>query len=163
MGIREAINQNKKLGYGVTAALVAGAAWLGIWLNSSGFPANSTKAFFTDDDGKTFFADNIEKVPPFDHNGKTAHQAMVYRAGSNPPFVAYLQSFKPETAKAIAKILSEPLTGDANSRLNDMRADPLVKKPGSADWHKMSSAEGAKIATVQAPAGQTGDIKSVQP
>jgi hypothetical protein len=51
------------------------------------------KGFYSDDDGATWFMDDVSKGSPFDHNGKQAYRAMVYRCAGGKPFVAYLGKY----------------------------------------------------------------------
>src|SRR6267154_2521014 len=56
----------------------------------------SGKAFFSVDDGKTWFPDDAKNIPPFDKDGKQAVRAFVYRCADGTTFVNYLQRYKPE-------------------------------------------------------------------
>ena len=38
-----------------------------------------TSGYFSDDDGKTYFQDDASKIAPFDHNGKQAVSAYLFR------------------------------------------------------------------------------------
>jgi hypothetical protein len=81
------INQAKgsRFGIGVAVALLLiAAAALGFQLmggreNGTG-PAQQT-AFYTEDNGKTFFKDDLFKASPFDHNGKKAYRCDVFESG----------------------------------------------------------------------------------
>jgi len=71
---------------GTTAGVICGVivvAVLGIVLSTTVASATH-RAYFSDDDGKTFFVDDIEKIVPFDHDGKPGFRAMVYQCSSNP-------------------------------------------------------------------------------
>ena len=163
MGVREKINSSKPLAFSVAGIALVAAVGIAVWANSSGLGGRSSKGFFSDDDGKTWFADDVDKVPPFDHNGKEAVQAFVYRAGGNPPFVGYLQTYKPETAKKLRELLANPQSGEASSEIIAMRANSLVKRPGETAWHPVQSTEGGNVVTIVPPAGQTGELQSVEP
>jgi len=93
MGVRQSLNESKKLGIGVGGAvLVVALALLGYQLfggPSSVGPAPRT-AFYTDDDGKTFFEDDINKVSPFERNGKQAYRADVFQCPDGKRFVALM-------------------------------------------------------------------------
>ena len=81
MGIREKINQNPKQTTAITAAIVVVALAFILWQACSGGPGSggviTTKAFYTTDDGKTFFVDSSSNIPPYQKDGKTAFRAQV--------------------------------------------------------------------------------------
>ena len=78
MGIRESLNKNPKLTTGVAlgvAVLAVGAMALRLSGRGAGAVA---PAFYTVDDGATWFEDDGEKLPPFQHEGKEAVRAHVF-------------------------------------------------------------------------------------
>ena len=143
MGVRQFLNKNKPVAYTLVVVLLAGTAALVYWLNGDAMPSNLQKAFYSDDDGKNWFVDSISRVPPFDHGGKQAYMAMVYKAGSNPPFVAYLLSFTPEGQKKLQALYALPKSPGTDAQAGQIKdATSLVKKPGSSEWVPMTSATG---------------------
>ena len=50
------------------------------------------QAFYSDDDGATWFADAADRLPPFDHDGKPAFSAFVYECDGKP-FVNHLERY----------------------------------------------------------------------
>ncbi|HWP40815.1 MAG TPA: hypothetical protein VNL70_07805 [Tepidisphaeraceae bacterium] len=57
------------------------------------------KAWYTVDDGKTFFADSALKIPPFEHEGKIAYRCQVWTYdGGKTRFVSHLERY-PEAVK----------------------------------------------------------------
>lgn len=83
MGIRQTLNENPV----VTAAATGGIILLALIFilyqafggrGGSGYRPGG-KSFFSDDDGATWFADESSKIPPFDHDGKTAYRVVVYK------------------------------------------------------------------------------------
>src|SRR5579862_2306749 len=88
MGVREKINE--KPAYAVATAIVA-LIVLGLFMylhlrdDTTGIVS---RMYYSDDDGKTYFADSTSRIFPFDHNGKPAYRAYVFQ-GSGQPFVAY--------------------------------------------------------------------------
>ena len=103
MGIRETLNQNR----GITIGAVSGVIVLTLVYivyslrgeSGGGASAGTAKAFFSDDDGQSYFADGADKIPPFDHNGKPAVTAHVFRCNGGKPFVGYLERYTPEGKK----------------------------------------------------------------
>src|SRR5579862_9820782 len=96
MNIRKKMNEKPALGLAIAGAICAVAIAFFAWQFSgrrSVDAAYAGKTFFSDDDGRSWFIDDESKLPPFDHNGKQACRAAVYRCGSGKPFVAYLQKY----------------------------------------------------------------------
>jgi hypothetical protein len=125
----------------------------------------AAKLFFTDDDGKTWFADDATKFPPFaDANGKQAVQAYVFKCGEHgKAFVGYMLKYTPEGQKRMKDAMNQP-----NGQILDIPptafGDSLVKKPGDADWVSRTSDVEAyqKATTPVCPDGGT-DIYPVNP
>jgi hypothetical protein len=136
VGIRETLNEKPAIGLGIGIGIVVIAIVIIVWqfMGSSGTkeltgPMTTDQAYYSDDDGKTFFADASKKLTPFKHAGKDAVLAMVYRCSSGAPFVGYL-----ERHTAQAKHLSG-IALEMGNRPNF--ADPPVfelKKPGNGAW-----------------------------
>ena len=86
-----------KYGVGVgIALLILAAAALGFQLTGgrqSGAGSVATRAFFTDDNGQTFFQDDVNKLPPFTHNGKQALGCEVFEAAGGKQFVGLVYRF----------------------------------------------------------------------
>lgn len=93
MGVRQSLNESRKLGFGVGGAvLVVALALLGYQLygGPSSVGAAPRTAFYTDDNGKTFFEDDIHKVSPFERNGKQAYRADVFQCPDGKRFVGVI-------------------------------------------------------------------------
>jgi len=138
MSVREAINKRP----GTTALVVAvliGVVVYGSVFSSAGNPKATSKAYFSDDDGKTYFVDDIEKIVPFDHEGKPAVRAMVYKCADKPPFVSYLLRYN-EGGRA--KLADPALKGEAGGIRN---SSSEVKRPGDTNWVPLFSAKGEAI------------------
>jgi len=118
--------------------------------------------FYSDDDGKTWFADSAAKAAPFDHNGQQAYEAEVYRCGDWKPFVAFLISYEPDDKAAIEAA--------APNRVRYVLADAatrrLVKRPGGRTWLKPTSEttrEYQAMFTPHCPDGSNTDPVYVTP
>src|SRR2546423_15270003 len=90
MGAVQTMSEPRKLGMGVAAAvLIIGLGLLGYQFfggrQTVSAPARSA-AFFTNDDGKTFFKDDVNKMVPSDHNGKPAYRADVFQGADGKQF-----------------------------------------------------------------------------
>lgn len=154
MGIRQTMNENPKLAVGVTAGLILIAIIIIVWelaSSRSGAPtANFNQAFYSDDDGKTYFADEVSKIPPFPHNGKQAVKAVVFKCKDGKPFVAHLERYTEEGKKRLEE------TKQRSSRVAGMMMME-VKKPGQANWVRVGgdSKAWSDIMRVTCPDGST--------
>src|SRR5690606_6194429 len=103
MSFRQALNSRPILTTVVVVAVSAAALLVaGMTVFGGRAPGQAaTMAFFTVDDGQSWFADDINKIPPFEKDGKAAVRVYVFRCGSGRPFAAYLQRYTPEGKKAI--------------------------------------------------------------
>jgi hypothetical protein len=167
VGIRETLNRNPGITTGVTAGIIVIALIIIGWqLTSSGGPKIPSEAYYTIDDGATWFADDIQKIPPFDKDGKPAYRAHVFKCSDGKEFVSHLERYTPEAKKKLEE-----------ARAKGDQADPAVyeevtitgievKKPGTGDtgWVKQSDYEkAAKIASPVCPDGTTNGIEPVYP
>jgi hypothetical protein len=101
---------------------------------------NAQLAFYSDDDGQTWFTDSIYKFPPIDHNGKAAVRAYVY-SYSKGQFVGYLQRYKPAAVELLKKTYGEGGPAKESAAESLMSSDSIrnggleVKLPGlGAKW-----------------------------
>jgi hypothetical protein len=172
MGIRQALEENKRIGLAITAAVVVCAgAFVLYQLNGMRGPRRTVpEYYYTVDDGNTLFTATGESLPPFDHGGKQAVRAYVFEC-SGQRFVGYLERYNDETRK----LLIQAEQAVKNAKPGD-HAPPViaqaagaarfgreVKRPGEAKWVPAGSAEGAKVTTVQAPPGTSGQPELVNP
>lgn len=138
MSIRETLNEKPAIAYGLSGGLVLLALIIMAFhflggANPAATPAAVTnQAYFSDDDGATYFADDAMKIPPYSHNGKMAYQANVFRCGSGKSFVGYLARFTDQAKRDLeAKIKA----GQFSPRmLRVARGQMLAKRPGPGKW-----------------------------
>jgi len=118
-----------------------------------------TKAFFTTDDGKTLFVDDVTKIPPFDHNGQQAVRAMVYTTdGGKDQWVQYLVKASDSEKQQLEKAGS-----DAAQALVVMDLG-MVKPPGGKTWLGPSDQYRNFVTVPRIPPGiPQGPITLVQP
>jgi hypothetical protein len=61
------------------------------------------QGWYTTDDGQTWFRADINKLTPFDHNGKPAYRCHVWTCdGGKTKFVSHLERYKPAVLKYYA-------------------------------------------------------------
>jgi len=140
MGIRQTLNERPALAVGLAISFIAIAIAMVVWQiggsrqgtsNAGGIA--SDQDYFSDDDGKSYFADSKTKFAPFMHNGKAAYLAGVFRCGEKgTPFVAYLGKYPDDVRQ---RLEAELKGGSSAVRVGRIAsAGMLVKKPGQAKW-----------------------------
>ena len=158
MGIRETLNQNR----GITIGAVSGVIVLTLVYivyslrgeSGGGASAGTAKAFFSDDDGQSYFADGADKIPPFDHNGKPAVTAHVFRCNGGKPFVGYLERYTPEGKKRRESLLKTPSADPATeAMLAANTIEVKLAKSGNTGWVKKTDARARDIENVHCPDG----------
>jgi hypothetical protein len=154
MSIRETLNQRKGLGVALAAGLIIVAAAVKIWASHDSVPAPLTRAFYSDDDGKTYFADDVNRICPFDHDGKPADRANVFQCPGGQPFVLYLERYSASAKSkldALSNNASDPTAASAIAELRNSSIE--IKRPGDKTWVSPNSAAGNDIAVPKCPGG----------
>ena len=141
MGLREKLNENPAITTGATIVIIVIAVGFIIY---SALPSSGRKipkqAFFSVDDGATWFVDDVKKTAPFDKDGKPAMLAHVFKCGDKE-FVAYMERFNP-AAKAQLEALgpppSPPSMEYSQKRSMLMQSGLEYKKPKGDKWYRMN-------------------------
>jgi hypothetical protein len=150
--------------------LLAGLAIIASQLRSASAPVSQSQAFFTIDDGKTWFADDAAKLPPFDKDGKQAVRAYLFRSAKGKVFVNHLERFRPDAKQAIEQA-SKPdpsqKTAGPPKHLAAIQSAYTggreVKRPGDGKWIGTGNFRDAgQVMTVKCPDGST-DALPVEP
>lgn len=167
MNVRQTLAENPKIGVISSVAFLAiGALAIFFAMPAHSQPTgNAHTAFYSVDDGKTWFADDLQKIPPFDKGGKPAVRAYVYRGANGTEFVHHLERYTPE-AHAVMEELGKPMSGGkglpnfaaAQSASANGRE---VKRPGDSKWINASSREAAELLRMKDPKG--GSLSMVEP
>jgi hypothetical protein len=157
--IRETINEHQGavIGGTIVVLVLAGVVLLFSLRRgeSRGLLAGTGKAFFSDDDGASYFVDSRERIPPFEHNGKQAVGARVYTCdGGQTKFVGYLERYTPP-----GKQKMEQLRTTSGNKLAEsaQMMDPTlreVKTPKGGTWTKAIDRAATTIITPKCPGGQ---------
>jgi len=156
MGVREKLNTNKQLGVWVgVGILIVGLGIIGIQLLRGGGSgiAVSDSAFYTDDNGKTFFKDDRYKVVPFDHNGKQAYRADVFQCPDGKQFVGLIYRHNAVGRKAMEKHKGHESQSASIAGLEIQGME--VKPAGAADTAWVPNS-GDRL--VKCPSGQTAQL-----
>lgn len=151
------INRHRKSTAALALLVIAFAAAYLTWFYWPG-PDNSPPVFawYTVDDGKTWFQDDAERLPPFEHDGKPAVRLHLFSCDDGKTtFVGYLQKLPEEVFKKYRDKGIDPSKVDDD----ELAADSgwLMKRPGDADW--VSSKDGGQaylsLVTVHCPDGRS--------
>ena len=168
MGIRETLNKNPAITTGATIGIIVLAFVFIIWEvvgSGSGSPRIPTKAYYTVDDGATYFADDINLLAPFDHDGKKAVKCNVFKCASGKPFVAYLEKYSDEARAAIEKARAKTSNGAPDPMAIDqaMMGGLLVKAPltGDKGWLRQDMKGAEKVTEIKCPDG--GSLETLEP
>jgi hypothetical protein len=170
VGLREKMNDNPMIATYATGAVIVLALILIIWQimggnrpsASSASNAGPGQAFFTTDDGATWFADEVTNLPPYTKDGKQAYQVIFFTCdGGKTTFVGYLQRYTPEAKKDIAVALKHGVPPGVGLGPNATE----IKAPGTGDapksWLKFADPRSAKLRAVTCPGG--GEAEPASP
>jgi hypothetical protein len=157
IGIRQRMNENPRVTAAVIGAIVIASVGAVVMQVRSGrhmIAARLPDAFFSVDDGQTFFTAGGENVPPFDYQGKTAVHAVVFECGGKR-FVGYLERYTPEAHQQMIDGKATPATQMYGREL---------KRPGDKTWVKSGDLKAvASVIDVRCPDGATGTPDPVEP
>ena len=148
MGIRETINKRQRTTSGIVIAVIVVAAGLAVWSQRSPADSRSEKAYYADESGANTFVDSIDRVYPFDHNGRPAYRAYVYQGADGKQFVSYIARYNDAARAKIESLLQKKGDPAAAGDLAQARNSGIeVKKPGDAKWVPLFSPQGETIAS----------------
>ncbi len=140
----------------VLLVVVGIAVWFAI--PKKQVPAGSQR-FYSDDDGTTWFADDVTKLAPFPHKGREAVMARVYQTEGGKQFVAYLEKYTDEQRQKLESKGQAPphKPGVSMTKAAGRQASGLlVKKPHEGAWVPAEDPAAKSIQTVVGPDGSTG-------
>jgi hypothetical protein len=164
VGIRETINKNPKVAGAVSAGAAVIAIGLVVWTilgGSESFGGN--KAYFTIDDGKTWFADDADRITPFDYKGKEAVMCFVYTCdGGKTKFVSYMTRYTAESKKQREGQINEGKKKGLGIR--DLALGPAameVKRPGGPQWLIMTDPRAQDMMELRCPDGTRNNLIAV--
>ncbi len=135
MGLRETIQKNPSLVSTAALGLIVLAVGLTFLGQSRAADDGYPNVYWTSDDGKTFFEDRLDLLPPHvNDKGVEQVRAFVFRDGpQGTPFVAYLMKYTPE-----GKAKLQEVVGSGKPLSEGLRSLPpqatLYKKPGTGNW-----------------------------
>jgi hypothetical protein len=167
-GIRAAVNRHRHLAvitgmlmFAVGTALVVWT-WRVYWT-----PFHETiefRSFYTVDDGKTWFVDSAERVPPFDHGGKPAVRAHLFSCDNGKTaFVGYLQKIPDQVMQHYRDRGIDPATVDDDDLAEE--GGWAAKRPGGSEWSnsKTDHDRYLQVLDVRCPDGSGSATEVVPP
>jgi hypothetical protein len=166
VGLRETLNENPGITTAATAIIILGAVVFVVLSVMRGDGADAgtggEKAYFSDDDGKSFFVDERTKVPPFDRNGKPAVRAQLFTCdGGKTKFVGWLERYTPEAKKRLENQIQQ--NGGKMPMVLEDEGGVEMKKPGTGEkgWVKRGDPAVEQITDVRCPDGSKENVEPV--
>jgi len=156
---RELIKTRQSAAAALAVVMIVGAA-VAIYVQArDGGSSGPGNAYFSTDDGQTFFVDSATKLPPFDHKGKPAYRAHVFECGGKR-VVGYLSGYTPEAIQALEGAKASRGTGkpppNASALATIGTYGLLVKRPGDPGWVSQADMMRATaVRTFRCPDGST--------
>ena len=169
MSVREKLNNASPAAKISVITVFAIAVGLSLWASlSSGRPPNATRAYYSSDDGQTYFVDDFFKSYPFDHDGQQAYRAYMFQDPTGKKFVGYLERYRTEGIKQLDDLLARGGMTQEQLRgaIQPLRSEYTeVKKPNDpkAKWYRAGSAQAEGVASGRAPDGSYGNVILVFP
>jgi len=163
MSIRQAINRNPAIA-AIVSVIALGAVVAVVFATrsheaSGAKSAGGAKAWYTVDDGRTYFPDDANRLVPFDHNGKPAYRCYVWTcdAGTNR-FVSHLERLTEQGRRSFA----------GSNRMDVLQLVPgtlEVKAPltGDTGWVVTTSPQAEQIQTPRCRNDRSRVPQPVQP
>ena len=159
MGVRGLFKQRQSAVAALAVLMIVGAGVaLYLQMRDDG-SSGSGGVYFSNDDGKTFFADSATKVPPFEKDGKPAVRAHVFECGGKR-VVGYLSRYTPEAIQALKDARAARDAGKPPPNVAALASIGTtglqVKRPREAQWVSQADAKRATAVRVfRCPDGST--------
>lgn len=168
MGIRETISKNPQIVTSITLVMIGVALLgMGVQLVCSPVPNGGQPelAYYTTDDGRTFFSDVADRVPPFDHAGRPAVRAVVFTCDDGKTrFAGYLQRYSDTAHAALRQRPTTPANQGDFRRYGILAQGLELKRPGDPEWTPQSFTERHQaIVSVTCPDGTSARLIAVVP
>lgn len=107
-------------------------------------------AFFTTDNGRTFFAADATLVPPFQHEGRSAYRCKIFRCPKGKPFVNHLEGYAPDVKKQMEQEIAAG-RGNPMAVIIRYNAHVQVRRPDGDRWVAMTAANAQAYADIVVP------------
>ncbi len=138
MSLRNTLNEKPMLTGGIVVAVLVVLAIFWLASGSSSGPSEPTRAFYTVDDGATWFPDSIDKIPPFEYQGKQAVRAYVFRCPDGKEFVGYLERYNDQAKAILDRFREDRAAGRQITNSQEVARAEMggkqVKRPNDKNW-----------------------------
>ncbi len=163
MSIRNALNRSPMIVAAAVVVVIVVAGW-SIYNSTPKGPASGKSAYYSTDDGQTWFVADTREVPPITHDGKPAVRAYLFTCPDGKQFAGYLERYT-DQAKAVldqfaAAKAAAMKSGGAKPNVNIAAVQAAgmggrqVKKPGAKEWTNGNGPGAMPIRQVTCPNGQ---------
>jgi len=137
VGIRETLEKKKSLTVVAMVVVIIGSI-IAIIVQARGLgPVGPGDAFYTVDDGKTFFVGDAKNLPPFDQGGKQAVTAHVFECGGKR-VVGYVSRYTADALATIAEAKQARAAGRLPANVAKLatvaQTGSELKRPGDTKW-----------------------------
>ena len=151
MNFQKFIRENAGLLLATLGLLIVGVIAFTVFSGGGSGPDDVAPAYYSSDDGQSFFI-GYGEVAPFEHDGREAVSAVVYRDRvTGEEFVGYLTKMATEEDRQ--KLLGA-IAEKSPGSLARVKVNALVKRPGQGEWVPYEGKPGAEVRDVtQSPAG----------
>jgi hypothetical protein len=164
MSLRDSINRRGALVAFASVVLIGAVVCMALLkLKSSDertpVSAGGRKAWYSIDDGKTWFAGAADRLTPFDNGGTTAYRCLVWSCdGGKTKFVSHLERYK-------APVLREyQVKGKVEAwELPPGMVEVKSALSGDRGWVDANSPQASSIKTPRCPGGGRDSPQPVQP
>ena len=140
---------------GLAVAVIAGVVAVGsvYWVVTSlRGRVEAPTFYFTNDDGQSFFTLRSPQIPPFDHEGREAVQAIVYEGSDGRPFVGCLFKYTTQGKEAMLRRKQGGWGSAAGGAVPMVTPDDeLYKRPGQEKWIPNSDPGATELMNVLDP------------
>ena len=121
-------------------------------------------AWYSHDDGQTWFAEKRNRLNYVTRDGKHAYRCWVYTCdGGKTKFAAYLERYAPEAQKQLEAIVAGKRPADP-AILEQISANGIeVKKPGTGSWISIAEPRATELREPVCPGGRTDRPQLVPP
>jgi hypothetical protein len=156
--LRETINKSKSGMLVLGVLLLAGSTVaIIVQARNMGPKGGVGDAYFTVDDGKTFFVGDRLKISPFEHEGKQAVRAHVFECGGKR-VVGYMSRFTPESIQVLNEAKASRASGKPPANIGKLQSlgttGTEMKRPGSEKWILASDPGAQSMRVFKCPDGK---------
>ena len=163
MSVIESLQNKKGLSVGLSVGMIVLAGLIMAWNMRSNVPGDEMKAFYSVDDGDTYFVDDLNKAYPFDHDGKQAYRAYVFKCNqSGKKFVGFIERLNDSGRSRMAELVTQPHENAETQIAQLFATSTEVKKPHDTEWAPVNSAAYGIIVNPSCPDGGN-DVQCINP